>query len=159
MKINIIGIGKLKEKYLTAGLNEYLKRLSSYAQVKIISLSEYRLPDNCKPKEIDMALAEEALSIKKYLKKDDFVIVLDIAGKQVDNYQFCDIIAKAQVNGYSTISFVIGSSHGLAATLKKEAQFRWSFSTLTFPHQLMRLMLVEQIYRTFRIINNEPYHK
>ncbi|MDR1781721.1 MAG: 23S rRNA (pseudouridine(1915)-N(3))-methyltransferase RlmH [Bacilli bacterium] len=159
MKIKIICLGKIKEKYLVNGINEYLKRLQAYSKVEIIEINEYKLMDNPNTKEINIALEEEALRINKFLNKDDYIIVLDIDGKSFDNYQFSDIIKKANVNGFSTISFVIGSSHGLAKQIKEQANLRWSFSKLTFPHQLMRLILVEQIYRTFRIINNEPYHK
>lgn len=159
MKIKLIVLGKIKEAYLQAGIKEYLKRLSGYTKIEIIELNEVRMGENPSDKEIEACLEKEALLIEKNFQNDDYLIILDIQGQALDNEQLVNKISQAQVNGYSTFTFVIGSSHGLANSIKNKAQLRLSFSKLTFTHQMMRLLLLEQIYRSFKIMNNEPYHK
>lgn len=157
MKINIVAIGKIKENYLKDALAEYAKRLSKFCNLNIIELSE------------SIAKVENEVNIikvkdeegKKILAKlnNEYVIVLDIEGKELSTIEFCSKIKELKLNGISEITFVIGSSYGLSDEVKNRADLRLSFSKLTFPHQLFRVMLLEQIYRIFKIENNEPYHK
>lgn len=159
MKIKLIVIGKIKEAYLQAGINEYLKRLSIYTKIEIIEINEVKLNDDPSEKEIINTLDKEAILIEKHLNDNDYLIVLDVQGTILNNEQLVAKLSKAQVNGYSTFTFIIGSSHGLADSIKKKADLSLSFSKLTFTHQMIRLLLLEQIYRSFKIMRNEPYHK
>lgn len=159
MKIKIVCVGKIKEKYLVEGIAEYIKRLSSYAQVEIIEVSETKINDNPRDSDILKVIEDEGQKLKAKVKQDDFVIALDVAGQNIDNHQYVTMIDKAKNNGYSTFTFIIGGSYGLSKQLKGIAHLNWSFSQLVFPHQLMRLLLLEQIYRGFKIAQNEPYHK
>lgn len=156
MKVKLISIGKLKEAYLKDAVKEYSKRMQSFAKLEIIELDEVRINNDS---EVAKALDKEAELIKKHLNNDDYLIVLDVAGKMLNNLEYVKIIDEACLNGYSTFTFVIGSSHGLADSIKSKANLKWSFSKLVFPHQLMRVLLLEQIYRGFKIQNNQPYHK
>jgi len=159
MKIKLLCIGKIKEKYLNEGINEFLKRLKVYAKIEIIEKKEERISDNPSQSEIDSVLEVEGNSLLKEIKNDDYVIILDLHGKEVDNHQFLAILDKAMVSGYSSFVFVIGGSYGISNELRNRSDFKWSFSKLTFTHQMIRLLLLEQIYRSFRIKHNEPYHK
>ncbi len=159
MKINIICVGKLKEKYLRDASAEYEKRLSRYCRVQIRELKEARLAENASPAEEEAVKTEEGKSILKALSSSSFVIVLDIGGKELSSDQLAEKIGSLATTGESTVDFIIGGSLGLSEEVKKRADFRLSFSPMTFPHQLMRVILLEQIYRSFKILRKEPYHK
>lgn len=159
MKIKIVCVGKIKEKYLVQGIAEYVKRLSSYVQVEIIEVSETKINDNPSDNDIMKVIEDEGQKLSAKVKQDDFVIALDVAGQNINNHEYVAMIDKAKNNGYSTFTFIIGGSYGLSDQLKKMAHFKWSFSQLVFTHQLMRMLLLEQIYRGFKIAQNEPYHK
>jgi len=150
--IKIICVGKLKEEYLKAGVNEYLKRLSKYTKVKLIEVNDVSCID------IKLVLKKEQTEIFKYIESKDYVITLEIAGKQIDSLEFAKKIDNVFLN-YSNITFVIGGSYGLSDEVKLRSNYKLSFSNLTFPHQLFRVMLLEQLYRAFKINNNEEYHK
>jgi 23S rRNA (pseudouridine1915-N3)-methyltransferase len=159
MKITVIGVGKLKEKYLKDAIGEYQKRLSSYCSLNIIEVLDEGLPENSSFAIEDKAKKTEADRIMKYLKQGSFVIVLDILGKKITSEIFAEKLGSLGLNGLSDITFVIGGSIGLHEDVLKCANFRFSMSDLTFPHQLVRLILLEQIYRAFKILKGEPYHK
>lgn len=159
MKVKIICIGKLKEKYLVAGVNEYLKRLQAYTKVEVYELSDESIPDNCSLATETIIKAKEGRKILDKIKQDDYVILLDVAGKQIDSVELSKQMEDCMISGKSTIDFVIGGSLGHGQEIIDRANFRLSFSKMTFPHQLMRLVLVEQIYRGFKIMKNEAYHK
>lgn len=157
MTINLIVIGKLKEDYLRSACAEYIKRLSRYCTFELHELDECRLSDNPSGKEIDSALQKEAVQIKKYAK--GMIVPMCIEGKQLNSVQFSEKISSAGVNGFSTVTFIIGSSFGLAPEIKSMGNFKLSMSEMTFPHQLARVMLLEQIYRAFQIAEGGKYHK
>ena len=159
MNIIIIALGKLKEKYLTDAINEYGKRISAYGKLQIIELNPVRLSDNPSQAEIDNALSKEAEEIKKKIPNNSYVFSLCIEGKEKSSEAFAKAINDAAVNGKSNIVFIIGSSFGLSPEIKALSDFKLSFSPMTFPHQLMRVMLLEQIYRAFQINSNGKYHK
>lgn len=157
MNINLIVIGKLKEDYLRSACAEYVKRLSRFCTFELHELDECRLSENPSEKEIAAALGKEAEQIKRFAK--GMIIPMCIEGKQLSSTDFSDKIASAGVNGFSTVTFIIGSSFGLAPEIKAMGQFRLSMSKMTFPHQLARVMLLEQIYRAFQISSGGKYHK
>lgn len=157
MNINLIVIGKLKEDYLRSACAEYVKRLSRFCTFELHELDECRLSENPSEKEIAAALGKEAEQIKRFAK--GMIIPMCIEGKQLSSTDFSDKIASAGVNGFSTVTFIIGSSFGLAPEIKAMGQFRLSMSKMTFPHQLARVMLLEQIYRAFQISGGGKYHK
>lgn len=157
MTVNLIVIGKLKEDYLKKACDEYIKRLSRYCNFEIHELNEYRLNDNPSQKEIENALIKESEIIKKYAK--GYIIPLCIEGKQVSSPELSEIIQQAAVSGNSTVTFIIGSSFGIAHQIKSMGDFKLSMSKMTFPHQLARVMLLEQIYRAFQISSGGKYHK
>lgn len=159
MKIKLICVGKLKEKYLSDGMNEYLKRLSAYAQVEVVEVADEKIPDNASLAQEMHVKAKEGRRILDKVKQDDYVILLDVKGQEIDSEQFADRIEDCMINGKSTIDFIIGGSLGHGDEVLSRANLRVSFSQMTFPHQLMRLILVEQIYRAFKIIKHETYHK
>ncbi|MCM3196205.1 23S rRNA (pseudouridine(1915)-N(3))-methyltransferase RlmH [Priestia megaterium] len=159
MNISIITIGKLKEKYLKQGIQEYLKRLSSYAKVEIIELADEKAPENLSESEMEQVKQKEGERILAKISDDTHVIALAINGKQKSSEELAKEIDSLATYGKSKIAFVIGGSLGLSSEVIKRSNAALSFSKMTFPHQLMRLVLVEQIYRAFRIIRNEPYHK
>ena len=159
MNISIITIGKLKEKYLKQGIEEYLKRLSSYAKVEIIELADEKAPENLSESEMEQVKQKEGERILAKISDDTYVIALAINGKQKSSEELAKEIDSLATYGKSKIAFVIGGSLGLSSEVMKRSNAALSFSKMTFPHQLMRLVLVEQIYRAFRIIRNEPYHK
>ena len=159
MNITVIALGKLKEKYLTDAISEYSKRISAYGKLQIIELNPVRLSDNPSQTEIDNALSKEAEEIKKKIPNNSYVFTLCIEGKEKSSESFAKAINDATVNGKSNIVFIIGSSFGLSPEIKSLSDFKLSFSPMTFPHQLMRVMLLEQIYRAFQINNNGKYHK
>ncbi|VTS47887.1 rRNA large subunit methyltransferase [Streptococcus porcinus] len=159
MKVKIISVGKLKEKYLKDGITEYQKRLSRFCQFEVIELIDEKTPENASQAENTKILAKEAERIQKKIGSRDFIIALAIEGKQFPSEVFSQQITNITVQGYSNITFIIGGSLGLDASLKKRANVLMSFGLLTLPHQLMRLVLVEQIYRAFMIQEGSPYHK
>ncbi len=159
MNITVIALGKLKEKYLKDAINEYSKRISAYGKLDIIELNPVRLSDNPSQTEIDNALSKEAEEIKKKIPNNSYVFSLCIEGKEKSSEKFAEAINNAAINGKSNIVFIIGSSFGLSPEIKNLSDFKLSFSPMTFPHQLMRVMLLEQIYRAFQINNNGKYHK
>ncbi len=154
MQINIITVGSLKEEYLKQAVNEYSKRLSKFCSLSITELKEENITDK---NLIQKALETEAEEIIKRLK--GFVVVMDIKGKSLTSEQFAKTLSEQMVQGFSQFTFVIGSSFGLSEKVKEKANLKLSFSALTFPHQLFRVMLLEQIYRAFAINNNIKYHK
>ena len=151
--IKIICVGKIKEKYLEDGLKEYTKRIEGYQKINIIEVKEFNTPD------ISKNMINEGLLIKEKINKDDYIITLEINGKKLDSVGLAKKIEEVQTYNSSNISFIIGGSNGLSDEIKKMSNFALSFSDMTFPHQLMRLILTEQIYRAFTIINNKEYHK
>ena len=159
MNITVIALGKLKESYLKDAISEYAKRISAYGKLDIIELNPVRLSDNPSQTEIDNALSKEAEEIKKKIPNSSYVFSLCIEGKEKSSEAFAKAISDATLNGKSNIVFIIGSSFGLSTEIKAISDFKLSFSPMTFPHQLMRVMLLEQIYRAFQINNNGKYHK
>lgn len=160
IKINLITVGKLKEKYWRDACAEYSKRLSAFCKLEIVELAESRLPDNQSQKEILSALEQEAKHIRTYCEKKGAVsIAMCIEGKQLSSVELSKKMNDFAVSGYSTINFIIGSSFGISDEIKKLCSLRLSMSEMTFPHQLARVMLMEQIYRSFQIQNNTKYHK
>ncbi len=159
MNINIICVGKLKEKYLRDAAAEYQKRLGRYCRIQIRELKEARLAENASAAEEEEVKSEEGKNILKTLSSSSFVIALDIGGKEISSEQLAEKIGSLAGMGESTVDFLIGGSLGLSDEVKKRADFRLSFSPMTFPHQLMRVILLEQIYRSFKILRKEPYHK
>lgn len=159
MNIEIICVGKLKEKYLKQGIEEYLKRLTAYATVQIIEVADEPTKEDMSETEMNQMLDKEADKIMAKLASDRQVIVLAIEGKLVTSEDLATQLNQYATYGQSKVTFIIGGSLGLAERLKQRANWRVSFGRITLPHQLMRLVLVEQIYRAFRIIHNHAYHK
>ena len=162
MKIKIVTVGKLKEKYLKDGIAEYSKRISRFAAVEMIELADEKTPDRASNSENEKILNLEGNQGNRILSKigdREFVVVLAIEGKTLSSEEFSSQLEQASINGYSTLTFVIGGSLGLSNEVKKRANLSLSFGRLTLPHQLMRLVLVEQIYRAFTIQQGSPYHK
>lgn len=159
MKFQIITVGKLKEKYLKDGIAEYLKRLQRYADVEIIEVADEQTPNNASVAEEEQIKEIEGDRIRKYIKDDTYLIALAIEGQAVTSEQLAHKIEQLALSGKSHITLLIGGSLGLDKKLLQRADYLLSFSKMTFPHQLMRLILVEQLYRSYRIIKGEPYHK
>ena len=159
MKIKIICLGKLKEKYLKDGIDEYIKRIKRFANVEIIELSDERIPDNASDAECNRIVELEGEKILSKITPNEYVISLCIEGKLVSSEELAKKMSDIMISGNSCITFLIGASLGLSDKVKQKSDFRLSFSKMTFPHQLMRLILCEQIYRTFKINGNEQYHK
>ena len=158
MKIKLYCIGKLKEQYLKDGINEYLKRISAYSNIEIIEVADSKVKDNPNSSGIEKAKNEEGGRVLKLLK-NDYLIGLDLNKKEQTSEQFAEFLQSKLVEGGSNVSFVIGGSYGLSDDLKKRCNTSISLSKLTFLHQMTRLILLEQIYRAFKILNNETYHK
>ena len=159
MKIRIIAIGKIKEQYLKMGIDEYLKRLKPYATMEIIEVNDEPVNDNPSNSQIENVKNKEGEKVLKLLKEGDYVINLDLNKKQYTSEEFANLINEKMVVGGSLITFVIGGSYGLSDELKKRANLSISLSNMTFLHQMTRLILLEQIYRAFKINRNETYHK
>ncbi len=159
MKITIITVGKVKESYFRGAIEEYSKRLSKYCRLEIAEVADEKTPDRASETEETQIKAKEAERIMKHIKDDAYVIALAIEGKQLDSVELAEKIETLGVQGKSHIQLVIGGSLGLHASVLSRADYKLSFSKMTFPHQLMRVILLEQIYRAYRIINKEPYHK
>ncbi|NLA69590.1 MAG: 23S rRNA (pseudouridine(1915)-N(3))-methyltransferase RlmH [Clostridiales bacterium] len=164
MNINVICIGKLKEKYWTEAVAEYSKRIGGYCKLQIIELKESKLPKNASDADEQVVITREGESILNKVGPQDYVIALEVEGKQLDSVEFSKklqrIYAGEETQAKSqTIDFIIGGSLGLSGDVKKRADFGISFSKMTLPHQLARVVLLEQVYRAFKIANNETYHK
>ena len=159
MKITILCVGKVKEKFYRDGIAEFVKRLSRYCKLEIVEVADEKTTEDASETEIRIVKEKEGERLLKNIKDDAYVICLCIDGKQLDSEQLSEKIEKLGIQGTSHICFVIGGSLGLADEVVKRANFKLSFSPMTFPHQLMRLILLEQIYRAYRIMNHEPYHK
>ena len=159
MNITVIAIGKLKEKYWTDAVKEYSKRLGSYCSLNIVELKESPLRANPSAADEEAVKVAEGNDILSRIKPTDFVITLEIKGKGLSSEQLADKIEDLAINGRSSIVFVIGGSLGLSADVSKRSDFKLSFSAMTFPHQMMRVILLEQVYRAFKIIRHEAYHK
>lgn len=159
MNINVIGVGKIKEKYLKLGIDEFKKRLSKYCKLDIIELDDEKAPEKLSEKEMIMVKEKEGKKILSKIKDTSYVIALAIDGKNLSSEELADKMSDLAVGGNSNITFVIGGSLGLSDEVLDRADYKLSFSKMTFPHQLMRLILLEQVYRAYRINNNEPYHK
>ena len=159
MKITLITVGKIKEKYLRDAIGEYSKRLSRYCKLEVVEVADEKTPDNASETVENQIRQKEAERILKHIKDDSYVITLEINGKMLDSPGLAEKIENLGTKGESHLTFVIGGSIGLGEEVLKRSDFGLSFSKMTFPHQLMRVILPEQIYRSFRIINGEPYHK
>lgn len=160
ININLITIGKLKENYLKDAVSEYSKRLSAFCKLNITELPESRLSDNPSEKEIENALSNEAKLISTYInKKSAYNVSLCIEGKQLTSNELSSKIQEVSINGKSTINFIIGSSFGISSDIKSKSDLKLSMSKMTFPHQLARVLLLEQIYRAFQISIGGKYHK
>jgi 23S rRNA (pseudouridine1915-N3)-methyltransferase len=159
MNISVITVGKIKEKYLRDAIDEYSKRLGRYCKLDIIEVSDEKTPDNASEKEELQIKDKEGEAILKHIKDNMFLVALAIEGKQLASEELADLIKDLGVKGESNIAFVIGGSLGLSKAVLSRANYKLSFSKMTFPHQLMRVILLEQVYRGYRIINGEPYHK
>lgn len=159
MKISILCVGKIKEKFYRDAMEEYLKRLSRYCKAEVLEVADERTPEGASSAEEEQIKRREGERLLSKIGEDAYVITLEIAGSKVDSLAFSDMIKQIGLNGKSHIQFVIGGSLGLHELVSARADKRLSFSDMTFPHQLMRVILCEQIYRGYRIMNGEPYHK
>lgn len=159
MGITVISVGKIKEKYLTMAIDEYSKRLSKYCKLSFIQVQDEKTPDNVSETVNNKIKEIEGERILKSIKDSAYVIALAIEGKQLSSEQLASTLENLAVTGKSDIVFVIGGSLGLSSQVLSRADYLLSFSKMTFPHQLMKVILLEQIYRSYRIIKNEPYHK
>ena len=159
LNIRIISVGKIKEKYFENAIKEYTKRLSRYCKLEIIEVKDEPIPEGAGVKQEKEVIDQEAAYILKYIKPDSYVIALCIEGTMLDSEALSNKLSQLGIQGSSNIVFIIGGSLGLSERIKKIANLKLSFSKLTFPHQLMRIILLEQIYRGFRIMHGEPYHK
>lgn len=159
MKITVISVGKIKEKYLKDAIAEYAKRLGKYCKLELIETADEKTPDHASSTQEDMIRAKEAERILKHVREDAYIITLEIKGKELSSEKLAEKIENLGIQGKSHIIFIIGGSIGLGDEVLEKSDFALSFSRMTFPHQLMRVILLEQIYRSYRIINGEPYHK
>lgn len=159
MKITVLAVGKLKEKYIKDGINEYLKRLSRFCDMEIIEVEDEKAPESLSAAEEQQVKKKEAERIFKKVKEGSAVIVLDVRGDRMGSEDFASKLSSFFVSGVSHITIIIGGSLGLDPSLLKAARLRFSMSDLTFPHQLVRLILMEQLFRAFKIMNGETYHK
>lgn len=159
MKITVITVGKLKEKYLRDAIAEYSKRLGRYCKLEILEVADEKTPDQASETVEESIREKEGERLMKYVKDDAFVITLEINGKQLSSEKLAEKINQLGIAGVSHICFIIGGSIGLSKSVMERSDYALSFSKMTFPHQLMRVILLEQIYRSYRIIQGEPYHK
>lgn len=159
MRISIIAVGKLKEKYLKQGIQEYLKRLGAYANMEMIEVTDEKAPEKMSEAEMEEVKQKEGERILAKVSQDAYVITLEILGEMSTSEKFAKKLDQLALHGKSKIAFVIGGSLGLSEEVRRRSDYALSFSKMTFPHQLMRLILVEQIYRAYRINRGEPYHK
>ena len=159
MKITLITVGKIKEKYLRDAIAEYSKRLSRYCRLELLEVAEEKTPDQASEVVEKNIRDKEGERILKHIRDDMYVITLEIGGKMLSSEELAEKIESLGIQGKSSIAFVIGGSIGLGEEVLKRSDYALSFSKMTFPHQLMRVILLEQVYRSYRIINGEPYHK
>lgn len=159
MNINIICIGKLKEKYWRDASDEYVKRIGGYASIRITELKEARLPKNASSADEQQVIAKEGDSILAKIADSDYVIAMEVEGRMLDSVRLSEHLRKTFDSGRTTVDFVIGGSLGLSGDVKRRADVGLSFSPMTFPYQMARIMLLEQVYRSFKIMNHETYHK
>lgn len=159
MKITIAAVGKLREKYLKEGIQEYAKRLSRFADMELIEVEDEQAPDTLSPAQESQVKQREAERLLKRIKEGSYIVLLDLAGEQTTSEGFASKIKNIMLTGNSHITFIIGGSLGLDQSLISAANYRICLSKMTFPHQLARLILMEQTYRAFKIIKNEVYHK
>ena len=159
MNITILCVGKIKEKFYRDAISEYEKRLSRYCKLDIVEVADEKTPDNASEVVEKQIKDKEAERMEKYIKEGAYVIALAIEGKQLDSVELSEKIGQLGLTGTSHIIFVIGGSLGLSERILKRADYKLSFSKMTLPHQLMRVVLLEQVYRSYRIMNHEPYHK
>lgn len=159
MNIKILCVGKIKEKFYRDAIAEYEKRLSRYTKLQVIEVADEKTPDKCSEAEVQQIKEKEAARLQSHIKENDYVISLAIDGKSFDSVAFANHMEKLAVGGKSNIVFIIGGSLGLHNSILCRSNELLSFSAMTFPHQLMRVILLEQLYRSYRIQNHEPYHK
>lgn len=159
MNITIIAVGKIKEKYIQEGIKEFIKRLSRYCSLNLIEVDDEKAPENLSQREMEIVKTKEGQKIITKIPQNSFIISLEIKGKQLSSEELSKKIEELMIEGVNHITFIIGGSLGLSDEVLDRSNFRLSFSKMTFPHQLMRLILLEQIYRAFKIIKNETYHK
>lgn len=159
MNITLISVGKIKEKYLVEGIKEYTKRLSAYCKLQYIELKDEKTPDDASEKEMTQIKDAEGLRILSKIKDTQYVITLEINGKMLTSEELAKKMGQLAVTGKSNVVFIIGGSLGLSDAVMKRSNYALSFSKMTFPHQLMKMVLLEQVYRGFRINRGEPYHK
>ena len=158
MKITIACVGKIKEKYLTQGIEEFTKRLTPFCKLETLSINEERMPDDPSPAEKEIVLEKETRRLMGIIPENSYVILLDVIGKQISSPELAEKFDALALSGMSHITFVIGGAFGYTDALRKRADFSLSFSKMTFTHQMIRLLLVEQIYRSFKISRGEKYH-
>ena len=159
MYITLLCVGKIKEKYWQNAIDEYTKRLTKYHQFKIVTVADEKDPHQESEKAIAALKEKEAERLLKHIRPDDYVITLEIQGKMLDTLELADYFLKLEQNNHTHLTFVIGGSYGLADSIRQRSNFALSFSKLTFPHQLMRVIFTEQLYRCARINNGQKYHK
>lgn len=158
MKITIACVGKIKEKYLQSGIDEFTKRLGPFCKLETLSINEEKMPDNPSPAEKEQVLEKETQRLMAIIPENSYVILLDVIGKQISSPELAAKIDALTLAGHSHITFVIGGAFGYTDALRKRADFALSFSKMTFTHQMIRLLLIEQIYRAFKISRGERYH-
>ena len=159
MQIRIISVGKVREQYLKLAIDEFSKRLSKYCSLELIEVDDEKAPENLSEKQMQIVKDKEGEKILSKIKETSYVITLEINGKQLSSEEFAHALSSLAVEGKSNITFVIGGSLGLSDAVSKRSDYKLSFSKMTFPHQLMKVILLEQVYRGFRIISGAPYHK
>ena len=159
MRITLIAVGKIRETYLVQGIAEYLKRLTRYATVTIVEVAEEQAPETLSPAEQAQVRARESDRLLRAVRDGQYVIALAIEGRQFTSEAFADHLQQLAVTGHADLALLIGGSLGLDATVLRRANLQLSFGKMTFPHQLMRLIVLEQVYRAFKIMKGEPYHK
>lgn len=159
MRVTVLAVGKIKEAYLREALKEYAKRLGKYCKLEIVEVADEKTPDFPEGAQAELVLKKEGERLLKCLPQEAYIVTLEISGKQLTSEEFAGKIDGLAVGGVSHIAFVIGGSLGLGKNVLEKSDFSMSFSRMTYPHQLMRVILLEQIYRGFRIIKGEPYHK
>jgi len=159
MQIHIIAVGKIRERYLTDGIAEYVKRLKPYARLSIIEVPHVPRPDVVPPAQEERILEKEAEAINRVVPEGSYLIALEIQGKKLSSEGLAEIIRNREVEGRGGIVFIIGGDLGLSPVLLERCDLRFSLSAMTFPHTMVRLILLEQVYRAFRINRNEPYHR
>ncbi len=159
MKYYIYSVGKIREEFYLQGINEYLKRLRPYINIELVDGLEERISPSANAKEVERAIAKEGIKILKNISPADLVVLLDLKGKKLDSPGFAKMLENYNLSGKKRLIFIIGSSHGVSPEVKGRANQVLSFSPLTFPHQMAVLILTEQIYRAYKILRNEPYHK